>query len=120
MSTTTKPNFLIILTSHSTITAASPPRPTGWWLPEFAHPFYVLSPYFNLVIASPKGGVAPLDPLSIELHKEDEESVRFLKEEEALWKNTEKIESFVGRAGEFAGLLVAGGHGRRLFPKIEG
>jgi hypothetical protein len=40
----------------------------------------------------------------------------FHKEKEALWKNTEKLDSFLGRANEFDAIFYVGGHGRKLFP----
>ncbi|KAG4427074.1 hypothetical protein IFR05_017443, partial [Cadophora sp. M221] len=43
--------------------------------------------------------------------KGDEVSVKFLKENEKLWKETEKLESFVGRAAEFDAIFFVGGHG---------
>lgn len=70
-----------------------------------------------MVFASPKGGESPLDPSSVELFKEDEESQKFLKEEEKIWKSTEKLDKFVGKAKEFDGLFVPGGHGR-MFERI--
>lgn len=64
------------------------------------------------MVASPAGGEAPLDPGSVDFAKDDDESQKFLKEKESLWKNTEKLESFKGRAGEFDAIFFVGGHGR--------
>ena len=57
-------------------------------------------------------GASPLDPSSVEASKEDDVSVKFLKENENLWKQTEKLDSFLGRAGEFDAIFFVGGHGR--------
>ena len=38
--------------------------------------------------------------------------MKFLKENEKLWKQTEKLDSFLGRAGEFDAIFFVGGHGR--------
>merc|ERR1712098_482890 len=96
--TTTKmssqPKVLFVLTSHDQM--GNTGKPTGWYLPEFAHPYHVLS---------------PLDPSSVEASKEDDVSVKFLKENENLWKQTEKLDSFLGRAGEFDAIFFVGGHG---------
>ena len=101
---------LFVLTSHDQL---APGKSTGWYLPEFAHPYYVLASHAEVAVASPAGGAAPLDPSSVEMFKADEECQRFLKEKEALWKNTEKLSTFVGRASEFAAILYVGGHGRK-------
>ena len=80
--------------------------------PEFAHPYEALKDHAEITIASPKGGAAPLDPSSVEATKEDKVSVNFLKEKESLWKNTEKLSDFLGKANEFAAIFFVGGHGR--------
>jgi len=86
-------------------------KPTGWYLPEFAHPYDVLKDHVKITIASPAGGEAPLDPSSVEASKDDKISVNFLKNSEPLWKTTEKLETFLGRAGEFEAIFFVGGHG---------
>ena len=54
------------------------------------------------------------------MFKSDTSSVDFLNSKQALWKNTEKLEDFVGRAGEFAALIYVGGHGRKsILPPIH-
>jgi len=103
------PKVLVILTSHDKIDALG--KPTGWFLPEFAHPYAVLAPHTEIIVASPKGGEAPLDQGSVEAYKEDASSVDFLKNKSSIWKNTEKLENFLGRANEFDALFVPGGHG---------
>ena len=65
------------------------------------------------MVASPAGGEAPLDPSSTgEAIKDDEESQKFLLEKESLWKNTEKLETFKGKAKEFDAIFFVGGLGR--------
>jgi len=102
-----QPKVLVVLTSHDKLLNGDP---TGWYLPELAHPYYVLSPTYDLVFASPKGGEAPLDPGSVEAFKEDAESTKFLAEVDA-WKNTKPLSEFVGKAKEFAAIFFPGGHG---------
>ncbi|KXS98768.1 hypothetical protein AC578_9048 [Pseudocercospora eumusae] len=104
-----KPRVLFILSSHDKL--GNLDKPTGWFLPEFAHPYYKLEGKADIVIASPKGGVAPLDPGSVEMFKEDAESTKFLKEKESLWKNTEKLSKYIGKADEFDAIFYVGGHG---------
>lgn len=129
------PKILVVLTSHDKLGDTG--KPTGWYLvspfslaltptpphlynsppltthqSELAHPYEVLtSQGFQLTLASPTGGPAPLDPSSIEAASNDDSSQRFLKEQNALWEATEPLISFLGRADEFAALFFPGGHG---------
>jgi hypothetical protein len=50
----------------------------------------------------------------VEQFKEDAESTKFLKEKESLWKNTEKLSTFLGKADQFDGIFYVGGHGREF------
>lgn len=81
--------------------------------PEFAHPYDVLSPHAQITIATPAGGEAPLDPSSVEATKDDKASVDFLNNKQSLWKDTEQLSSFIGRANEFDAIFYVGGHGRK-------
>lgn len=65
----------------------------------------------EFVTASPKGGVAPVDPSSVEKYQDAAPSSSFYKTQSALWKNTAPISSFLGRSSEFAALYYPGGHG---------
>ena len=95
-------------------------KPTGWYLPEFAHPYNVLKgSNANITIASPAGGKAPLDPASVEMFKEDKESQEFLKEEH-LWTHTKKLSEFVGKASDFDAIVIPGGHGRKYTVRLQG
>lgn len=79
--------------------------------PELAHPYNVLAGKTEMTFASPKGGEAPLDPASVKMFEGDAESVEFLNTKSDVWKNTQKLSTFVGRAGEFDALFYPGGHG---------
>jgi len=107
-----RPNFLFVLSSQKVLPSRG--TPTGWYLPELVHPYNKLSPRFNIVVASPLGGEAPLDPYSIEATKDDLDCQNFLKENAAVWKTTEKLSAFIGKSSEFAGIFYVGGHGRAL------
>lgn len=54
----------------------------------------------ELEFASPKGGVAPLDPASVEMFK-DESSVNFLNNHKNLWETTKPLSEFAGAADKF-------------------
>ena len=53
--------ILMVLTSHDRLGDTG--HKTGFWLEEFAAPYYVFKDAgAQLVLASPKGGQPPLDP----------------------------------------------------------
>merc|ERR1711964_837449 len=89
-----KPNILFVLTSHNKLGDTG--KPTGWYLPELAHPYHVLHSKANITVASPKGGESPLDPASVEAAKDDV-SVNFHKNNEQVWKTTQKLSDFRAR-----------------------
>jgi hypothetical protein len=80
--------------------------------PEFAHPYEVLADHVQVVVASPNGGAAPLDPSSVEAFKGDASATKFLNTKEALWKNTHKLSDFLGHANDYEAIFFVGGHGR--------
>ncbi|KAI8721431.1 DJ-1 protein-PfpI domain-containing protein [Fusarium sp. LHS14.1] len=106
----TKQKLLVVLTSQDVLPTRDNMK-TGWYLPELVHPYNDLAPHVDLVMASPKGGEAPIDPYSIEDAKNDETCQVFLKEKEHVWKDTQKLESFLGKSDEYAGIFFVGGHG---------
>jgi putative intracellular protease/amidase len=103
------PKVLFVLTSQSKLGDTG--KPTGWYLPEFAHPYEILAPHVAITVASPNGGEAPLDPYSVEATKEDPICVKFLKSHESLWKNTVKLDMILGHAGDYEAIFFVGGHG---------
>jgi len=61
--------ILIVLTSHDQLGDTG--KKTGFWLEEFAAPYYVLKDAgAALTLASPKGGQPPLDPAVPEFQTE--------------------------------------------------
>lgn len=107
-----RPKILFVLTSHDTLPAKG--IKTGFYLPELVHPYNALISDVDIVMASPKGGEAPVDPYSVEDTKNDAVCVDFWENKQDVWKKTEKLESFLGRASEFDGIFYVGGHGREL------
>ncbi|KAK4496473.1 hypothetical protein PRZ48_012453 [Zasmidium cellare] len=103
------PKILFVLTSHSALGNSG--QKTGWFLPELSHPVAELEGKAEIVVASPLGGEAPLDPKSAELFKDDPASIRLLNDLSHLYKNTSKLEEWLGKEDEFAGIFYVGGHG---------
>jgi len=87
-------------------------KPIGWYLPEAAHPYYVLKPYYNIDSASVQGGPVPIDADSVAQFAADEESVRFNTadpEAKRLVTETKRIKDL--NADDYVALHVVGGHG---------
>jgi len=102
------PKILVILTSHGALGDTG--KPTGWFLPEYAHPYFEFKAAgFEIITVSPAGGIAPVDPASCEKYKDDPPSVDFLLYPD--WQTTDKLCNYLGRADEFDAVFVPGGHG---------
>ncbi|KAF5331729.1 hypothetical protein D9611_007723 [Ephemerocybe angulata] len=102
------PSVLFVFTSaNKTLTGAE----TGWYLPEAAHPYYVLAPHVNIDFASPAGPNPPLDPASVEAFKEDKQSMDFLKDATVKQKfqNARKISDV--KPNDYDAIFYVGGHG---------
>jgi len=68
--------ILMVLTSHDKL--GNTGRKTGFWLEEFAAPYFTFKDAgAEIVIASPKGGQPPLDPKSNEPNFQTELTHRF-------------------------------------------
>jgi putative intracellular protease/amidase len=105
-------NVLFIVSSHDKLGETG--KPTGFWLPELTHPYYathrlVGNRNLNVVIASPKGGKAPIDPHSIDL--KDPDNKRFMEEAETknAIENTTALSQIA--PSDYHGVLFVGGHG---------
>ena len=101
---------LMVLTSHSEL--GNTGHKTGFWIEEFAAPYYLLKDAgAEIIIASPKGGQPPIDPKSAEAANQTEATKRFDKDL-ALQKilSETKILSTVS-ANDFDAVFYPGGHG---------
>jgi len=84
--------------------------PTGWYLPEAAHPYYILSPYAEIDFVAPKGPNPPVDEYSVQTFTDDE-SVKFLKDEtvKAKFASAKKLTEV--KASDYDAVFYPGGHG---------
>jgi putative intracellular protease/amidase len=101
---------LIVLTSHDRL--GNTGRPTGFWLEEFAAPYYVLRDAgVDITLASPKGGQPPVDPKSDEPGAQTPAMKRFRGDPEAqrALENTVKLSSV--SADDYDAVFFPGGHG---------
>ncbi|CAE6454314.1 unnamed protein product [Rhizoctonia solani] len=101
------PSVLFVFTSaNKTLTGAQ----TGWYLPEAAHPYYVLHGKVNIDFASPNGPNPEVDESSVKMFT-DAESVKFLQDPEVKQKfNDAKKLSDVDPSG-YDAIFYVGGHG---------
>jgi putative intracellular protease/amidase len=103
-------NILIVLTSHDKLGETG--LKTGFWLEEFASPYYTfIDAGVNITIASPNGGQPPLDPKSDEADFQTSFTNRFkqdTKAQEAL-ANTVKLSTI--NESDFDAIMYPGGHG---------
>jgi putative intracellular protease/amidase/catechol 2,3-dioxygenase-like lactoylglutathione lyase family enzyme len=100
----------MVLTSHDQL--GNTGRKTGFWLEEFAAPYFVFKDAgAELTLASPKGGQPPLDPKSDLPENQTAAMTRFKKDktaQEAL-ANTVKLSTV--RSEDFDTVFYPGGHG---------
>jgi putative intracellular protease/amidase len=101
---------LMVLTSHSELGDTG--KKTGFWVEEFAAPYYTLKDAgAEITLASPKGGQPPIDPKSAEPGAQTEATRRFDKDAELqkLLANTKKLGDV--KAADFDAVFFPGGHG---------
>ncbi len=102
--------ILIVLTSHSKL--GNTGHKTGFWIEEFAAPYYTLKDAgAEIVLASPNGGQPPIDPKSAEPENQTEATKRFDKDKDLqqLLAHTKKLSEVV--ADNFDAVFYPGGHG---------
>jgi len=102
--------ILIVLTSHDKLGDTG--KKTGFWLEEFAAPYYLLKDAGAAVtLASPKGGEPPLDPKSALPENVTESTKRYRTDPlaQAALANTKKLEDV--SADDYDAVFYPGGHG---------
>ncbi|MDE1165191.1 MAG: type 1 glutamine amidotransferase domain-containing protein [Pseudomonas sp.] len=101
---------LMVLTSHDQL--GNTGKKTGFWLEEFAAPYYTFKDAgAEIVLASPAGGQPPLDPKSDEPDFQTELTQRFKADpaaQQAL-ANTVKLDTLA--SSDFDAVFYPGGHG---------
>jgi putative intracellular protease/amidase len=101
---------LIVLTSHDRLGDTG--EKTGFWLEEFAAPYYALKDAgAAITLVSPKGGQPPLDPRSDQPENQTDATKRFQKDPAAqsVLANTRKLADV--SADDFDAVFYPGGHG---------
>lgn len=102
--------ILMVLTSHDQLGDTG--KKTGFWLEEFAAPYYALKDAgAEIVLASPKGGQPPLDPKSDEPDAQTEATHRFKADEAAQKALASTVTLSSVKAEDFDAVFYPGGHG---------
>ncbi len=103
-------NILIVLTSHDRLGDSG--EKTGFWLEEFAAPYYVLKDGgAAITLASPKGGQPPLDPKSDLPENQSEATRRFSSDSAAQTELANTVKLAAVSADDFDAIFFPGGHG---------
>lgn len=102
--------IIMVLTSHDQL--GDTEFKTGFWLEEFATPYYIFKDAdVEITLASPKGGQPPLDPKSDEADFQTDSTRRFKNDTaaQAVLANTRKLSEI--KAADYDAIFYPGGHG---------
>ena len=110
---------LMVLTSHDKL--GDTDHKTGFWVEEFAAPYYVFADAgVDVTLASPKGGKPPIDPNSTSPDAQTEATKRFDNDTTAQQKleTTCKLDEVDPES--FDAIFYPGGHGPCGDPIVQG
>ncbi len=103
-------NILMVLTSHDRLGDTG--KKTGFWLEEFAAPYYVFKDAgATLTLASPLGGQPPLDPSSDAPGAQTADTARFKADPAAQAALASTVLLSTIEASDFDAVFYPGGHG---------
>jgi len=102
--------ILMVLTSHDQL--GNTGRKTGFWLEEFAAPYFVFRDAgVDLTLASPKGGQPPVDPKSDLPENQTPAMSRFNRDKDAQRALANTIKLADAKSENFDTVFYVGGHG---------
>jgi putative intracellular protease/amidase len=102
--------ILMVLTSHDQL--GNTGRKTGFWLEEFAAPYFVFRDAgIELTLASPKGGQPPIDPKSDLPENQTPAMARFKKDAAAQNALAHTVKLAEVKAEDYDTVFYPGGHG---------
>jgi putative intracellular protease/amidase len=102
--------ILMVLTSHDRLGDTG--RKTGFWLEEFAAPYFVfLDAGVQLTLASPKGGQPPIDPKSDLPENQTPAMTRFKRDANAQKELSQTVKLSDVNSEDFDSIFYVGGHG---------
>ena len=101
---------LMVLTSHDTLGDTG--KKTGFWLEEFAAPYYVFKDAgADIILASPKGGQPPIDPSSDNADAQTDDTRRFKDDPETQKHLATTLKLSDVTEDGFDAIFYPGGHG---------
>ena len=101
---------LIVLTSHGEL--GNTGEKTGFWIEEFASPYYVLADAgAELTLASPKGGQPPVDPKSESADAQSSYTKRFYGDYDLIDKVAHTFKLSEVNEADYDAVFYPGGHG---------
>ena len=101
---------MLVLTSHDQL--GNTGRKTGFWLEEFAAPYYVFRDAgVELTLASPKGGQPPVDPKSDLPENQTPAMARFKQDPRAQKELAQTVKLDTIKAEDYDTIFYVGGHG---------
>lgn len=102
--------ILMVLTSHDTLGDTG--KKTGFWLEEFAAPYYVFKDAgADIILASPKGGQPPIDPSSDSADAQTDDTRRFKDDPETQKHLATTLKLSDVTEDGFDAIFYPGGHG---------
>ena len=102
--------ILMVLTSHDTLGDTG--KKTGFWLEEFAAPYYVFKDAgADIILASPKGGQPPIDPSSDNADAQTDDTRRFKDDPETQKHLATTLKLSDVTEDGFDAIFYPGGHG---------
>ena len=102
--------ILMVLTSHDQL--GNTGRKTGFWLEEFAAPYFVFRDAgAQLTLASPKGGQPPIDPKSDLPENQTPAMARFKQDTTAQAALSQTVRLADMNSDDFDTIFYVGGHG---------
>jgi putative intracellular protease/amidase len=105
-----KMKILMVLTSHDQL--GNTGRKTGFWLEEFAAPYFVFrDACAQITLASPKGGQPPIYPKSDLPENQTDAMTRFKKDEKAQAALSQTVKLADMKSEDFDTIFYVGGHG---------
>ena len=103
-------NVLFVLTSHDKL--GNTGKKTGFWIEEFASPYYYLTDKgVEVTLASPAGGQPPIDPSSDKPENQTEATIRFKADKALQEKLSRTVPLADVSAQDFDAVFYPGGHG---------
>ena len=102
--------ILMVLTSHDQL--GNTGRKTGFWLEEFAAPYFVFRDAgVDLTLSSPRGGQPPIDPKSDLPENQTPAMARFKHDSEAQKALSQTLKLSDMKSEDFDTIFYVGGHG---------